>query len=255
MELEDKVLSLDEPVESEAPVESSPIEALASQYGWSSDGEKSAEDFIKVAMDKFPDQSKKIKQLFRAVEEMKVHMSKTEQVAYEKAKRELDNERVHAIQSGDVERVDAIDKARAELPAAIVAEEGLHPAIVEFEERNDKWLKGTSYEELKMQKWISEYGAILGRKKLPVDEHMSILENHLKKEFPSYFNEESEDEPRSPVASARDSSPDRQVGKNKKFTFNDLSPGQKKVARDFEAAGFMKIDAYIKDLIEHGELK
>ncbi len=231
----------------------SSIEALAAQYGWSPDGEKSAEDFIKVAMDKFPDQSKKIKQLFRTVEEMKTHMSKAEKVAYERAKTELDAQRRQAIKQGDVDLVEELDRARDALPATM--EEPLHPAIADFEERHRDWLDGTSYEEMKMQQWVQDHGAILGKKRLPVDEHMAVLEDHLKKEFPKYFKIEEEDDIVSPVATARETSTAKASSKNKKYSFNDLSAEQKQIARDFESVGFMKIDDYIKNLIAHGELK
>lgn len=234
----------------------SSIETLAAQYGWSPDGEKSAEEFIKVAMDKFPDQSKKIKQLFRTVEEMKTHMSKAEKAAYERAKTELDAQRRQAIQQGDVDLVEELDRAREALPAQM--EEPLHPAIADFEERHKSWLEGTSYEEMKMQQWIQDHGAILGKKRLPVDEHMAVLEDHLKKEFPNYFKADDADDDEdvvAPVAAARESSTAKPASKNKKYSFNDLSAAQKQIARDFEAVGFMKIDDYIKNLIAHGELK
>lgn len=234
------------------------IEDLAAQYGWQSDGEKSAEEFVKVALDKFPDQSKKIKQLFRTVEELKEHMSKAETRAYEKAKAELDAQRKQAIYDGDVERVEALDKAREDLKPAMQMEapaQTLHPAIAEFEERNAAWLNGTSYEELKMQQWVEAHGAILGRKKLPVDEHMALLEDHVKKEFSNYFNN-NEETIASPVAASRENlTTPATRGKGKAPTFNDLSQEQKQIARDFEKMGVMSIDNYIKDLVKHGELK
>jgi hypothetical protein len=234
---------------------SSSMEDLASQYGWNKEGEKTAEEFIKVAMDKFPKQSKKIDQLFRTVEEMKVHMSKAEKAAYERAKADIEAQRRQAIQQGDVDLVEELDKAKADLIPAMEVPE-VHPAIADFEERNKEWLEGTSYEAMKMQKWVQEHGAILGKKRLPVEEHMAILEDHLKKEFPKFFAETVEDDDIvSPVAPARDTSDAKPAGKGKKFGFNDLTPAQKQIARDFEAVGFMKIDDYIKSLVSHGELK
>lgn len=235
------------------------IESLAAQYGWKSDGEKSAEEFVKVALDKFPDQSKKIKQLFRTVEELKTHMSKSEARAYEKAKSEIETQRKQAIYDGDVARVEALDKAKEDLHP-LTASPSLneqHPAIAEFEERNNQWLQGTSYEELKMQKWIESHGAILGRKQLPVDEHMALLEEHLQKEFSNYFENSTEDSlVSSPVSSSRDNVSNKMsTKKGKNPTFNDLSAEQKQIARDFEMMKVMPVEDYIKDLVKHGELK
>lgn len=234
------------------------IEDLAAQYGWQSDGEKSAEEFVKVALDKFPDQSKKIKQLFRTVEELKEHMTKAETRAYEKARLELDAQRKQAIYDGDVERVEALDKAREDLkPASIEAPtQQLHPAIADFEERNGSWLNGTSYEELKMQQWVEAHGAILGRKKLPVDEHMALLEDHVRKEFSNYFDNKEDKQIASPVSSSRENVTSTATrSKGKAPTFNDLNAEQKQIARDFEKMGVMTIENYIKDLVKHGELK
>jgi len=255
IENDDRTMGLDE--SEEAAVEhSSSIEELATQYGWNAEGEKSAEDFIKVAMDKFPDQSKKIKQLFRTVEELKVHMTKTEKVAYERAKKELEGQRREAIQQGDVELVDELDRMRSEMAPVMqeeVEEAEQHEAVVAFEAKNSEWLQGTSYEELKMQKWMQEHGSVLGAKRLPVEKHMELLDQHVRREFPDYFDD-GEDNIKSPVASARDSAPVK-MGKGKKFSFNDLSAEQKQIARDFESIGFMKTDDYIKSLVAHGELK
>lgn len=248
---DDKTLTLD--VE-----KSTSIEELASEYGWKADGEKSANEFVKLALEKFPDQSKKIKQLFRTVEELKDHMSKSEARAYEKAKAELDAQRKQAIYDGDVARVEALDKAREELaPSLSTGEPTQHQAITEFEERNSSWLNGTSYEELKMQQWVEAHGAILGRKKLPVDEHMALLEEHVKKEFPSYFdNQEDDTEVSSPVSYSRENVTQKSTkAKGKPPTFNDLTAEQKQIARDFEKMGVMSVENYIKDLVKHGELK
>lgn len=231
------------------------IEALATEYGWNTEGEKSAEDFVKLALDKFPDQSKKIKQLFRTVEELKDHMGKTEQKAYERAKSELEAQRKQAILNRDVDAVAAIDKAQQELqPSQIASQNEIPQAIAEFEERNNTWLNGSSFEELQMQKWVGEHGAILGRKKLPVDEHMKVLEEHLHKQFPDYFDQGDVDAPVSPVAASRGNVSTGKA-KGKAPTFNDLTAEQKQIARDFERMGVMSIDNYIKDLVKHGEFK
>jgi len=239
---------------------SSTIEDLAAQYGWNSEGEKSAEEYVKVALEKFPDQSKKIKQLFRTVEELKEHMSKTESRAYEKAKQEIDAQRKQAIRNGDEALVEELDKAKEELkPAFQAAANEVHPAIAEFEGRNSAWLNGTSYEELKMQQWVEAHGAILGRKKLPVDEHMALLEQHVKKEFSAYFDnldDGSDADIKNPVSASRSNvTSSSSKAKGKTPTFNDLNAEQKKIARDFENLGVMSIENYIKDLVKHGEFK
>lgn len=243
----------------EAPAQESKqkgsIEDLAAQYGWNAEGEKSAEEYVSLALEKFPEQSKKIKQLFKAVDELKMHMSKTEQAAYERAKTELQQQRRAAISEGDVDLVEKLDEQiKATVEPIMAATNTVHPAIAEFEERNAGWLNGTSYEELKMQQWVEAHGAILGRKKLPVDEHMALLEEHVKKEFASYFDKDDDAPIKSPVASSRSNVKTSAAGAKKNYTFNDLNEEQKKIAKDFQNLGIMSIDNYIKDLVKHGEL-
>ncbi len=248
--IKEVVSVLDSPVESQKESETKQkgsVEDLAAQYGWKSEGEKSAEEYISLALEKFPEQSKKIKQLFKAVDELKSHMSKTEQVAYERAKTELQQQRRQAISHGDVELVEKIDEQiKSTIEPLAAASNNVHPSITEFEERNSNWINGTSYEELKMQQWVEAHGAILGRKKLPVDEH-------IKKEFPSYFNEDDDKPIRSPVSASRDNVKTTSTTK-KNYTFKDLNEDQKKIAKDFENLGIMSVDNYIKDLVKHGEL-
>lgn len=227
------------------------IEELASQYGWKPEGEKSAEEYVKVALEKFPDQSKKIKQLFTALDEMKTHLSKSEQVAYERAKKELEQQRKEAIREGNVEKAEELYQAQAELQPATFQTE-IHPAITEFEEKNKDWLNGTSYEELKMQDWVERQGALLGKKKLPPEEHMRILDEHVRKEFSSYF---ASGDDVSPVSSSRENVKVSNAGKKKNYTFSDLNETQKKTAKLFEQMGTMTIENYIKDLVKHGDLQ
>lgn len=240
----------------EQPKVAENFEELASQYGWKVEGEKSAQEFIKVAMDKFPDQSKKIKELFKTVDLLKDHMTKNEQAAYDRAKRDLDSQRRQAIKEGDVELVEQLDQHYQELkPQSLAPPEDInsHPSILDFEERNAEWLNDTSFEALKMQKWIQEHGAVLGKKKLPVDKHMQVLEEHLHKEFSNYF-ESGEDAEVSAVSSSRSTTSTSGANRKKKnHTFNDLSKEQKEAARLFERHG-LPMDKYIADLVKQGVL-
>lgn len=232
------------------------IEELAAEYGWNAEGEKSAEEYVKVALEKFPDQSKKIKQLFRSIDELKTHMTKSEEKAYERAKADLDAQRKDAIRQGDVDEVERLDKEREQLlPQPVQSSEPQIPqAILDFEERNKEWIDGTSFEDLKMQQWVEDHGKVLGRKKLPIDEHMNLLEEHLKKEFAHRFETEENTEVKSPVSQSRQNVTGASKSKNSKITFNDLGPEQKKIARDFEQLGIMSVEQYIKDLVANGEL-
>lgn len=229
------------------------IENLASQYGWNPEGEKTAEEFVKVALEKFPDQSKKIKQLFKTVDDLKVHLDKTEKFAYERAKKELDDQRKAAILEGDVETVERLDKEREQLQIVETSPE-MHPSILEFEERNSSWLNGTSYEEIEMQQWVVQHGQMLGQKlKLPTNEHMALLEQHLKKKFPQYFEVQEETQIKTPVMSSNSNVASSKKGK-KNYTLADLTIEQQNIAKNFSSLGVMTVEDYIKDLVKHGEI-
>lgn len=242
--------------EEESKIEQSgnPIEELATQYGWNPEGEKSAEEYVRVAMDKFPDQSKKIKQLFRTIDEIKTHMSKVETVAYDRAKKDIESQRKAAIKAGDVDLVEQLDEARAQLTSAPQPQvNDFSQYISEFEEKNSEWLQGTSLEQLKMQKWVQDMGAILGTKKLHPSEHMKKLDEAVRTEFAAYFSKD--EEVKSPVASGESGNVSSKSTHKKNYSFKDLSEEQKQIARDFEQMGVMSVESYIKDLIKHGELK
>lgn len=226
----------------------SSLEQLASDHGWNPKGEKSAEEYVKVALDKFPEQSKKIKQLFRTVDELKDHMRKSEELIYERAKKELEDQRKTAVERGDHEMIEQIDKRKEEL---VPLAESKPLAVLDFEERHKEWLGSSNFEELEMKSWLLQRDKELSSMKLSPDEHMKVLEDHLYKKFPSYFKAET---PKPAVESSSDNVAGKRSSK-KKFTFNDLTSDQKRIARDFKQMGIMEIDDYIKDLVKNGDLK
>jgi hypothetical protein len=233
-----------------------PLDALASEYGWKPEGEKTSEEYIKVAMEKFPEQSKKIKQLFQSVEDLKVHVGKAEKVAYERAKSELEQQRKQAIKQGDVELVTQIEQAQAEIkPVSLETHQSspeVDPAIAAFESKYSSMLTGTSFEDLQVQEWLESHGKTIGQKfKLPVDKHMEMLEEHMKKKFSSYFEENEDDEQVvSPVSGSRGGA----IKKGKTPTYNDLSSHQKDTANRFERQGIMTKEEYIADLVKYGDI-
>ncbi len=243
------------------------VEKLASEHGWKLDGKKSAEEYIKFALEKLPErgealtaQNKKLEakdnELFKMramLEEVTAHINKQKDQAYQQALKDLNDQRVHAIHNGDVDLVEEIDKKRTELQSP---EQDInnHPAIKSFEERNTSWLTGDSYDELEMQDWVQRHGQLLGKKKLPVEEHMKRLEEDLHKKFSGYFSE-SESQDVQPVESTDNSRVASHRSGKKTFTYNDLSAAQKEVAKYLKDSGRMDIKDYITQLVEFGDLK
>lgn len=233
----------------EQPSEQNPVEQLAAQYGWVPTGERSAEEFVKYALEQHPARGKELKQLHRTIEELKVHMQGQEKKAYERAMRDLQTRRQQAIAQGDVDMVNALDQEKEQL--APPPSDLPHPAIVDFTERYAKYLNGVSYEEMQVADFIQKRDRELARFNLAPDEHMQKLEDHVIKQFPEYFGQSKN----APSVESGYGDGVSNVKTKKKFSFADLNPEQKQCARDFERMGVMKIDEYISDLVKSGDLK
>jgi hypothetical protein len=245
-----------------------PIKKLASAYGWNSNGEKSADEYIKFALEKLPErtealtkQAKKIEdkdselsQMKTVLNELSGHMKKQKELEQQKISEALRLQRVEAIKKGDVAKVEEIDKQ--------ANQNQQQPRIVlEFKERHADWLNGTSFEALEMREWAENRDKKLAKLGLNVDEHMSTLEQHVKKKFPEYFKEEGEEVETEIInkSNAVDSSHSSNVvhsNKTKKsYSLKDLSDQQKKVADYLVKNKQMKLEEYIKELIETGDLQ
>ena len=250
---EETVEALDNKLESTEALKNELTEFEQEQVtkGWDPAGEKSAEEWARAAplYQELKEGGREIKQLRRTVDELKVFMEKSNKLAYEKALTDLSTQRDRAIKSGNVDLVNKIDEeARTYSPSIPVSD---HPAVADFKEKYSDILNGTSYEALEMSKFITKRDQELFNKGMPPDQHMKVLEEHLHKQFPDQFSNKRS-------ANSVDRGYDDNVSsKNlrRKVTFNDLDSTQKKIARDFEKLGVLKIEDYIKQLVEAGEVK
>src|SRR5260221_586255 len=224
--------------------------------GWNPDGPKSAEEWAraKPLYDEIEKRGDRLKRMERTIEEMKSLMSKQEHAAYQRAMTELMKNRDAAIALGDVTAVKNLERQMASTQPAI-SQQQIPSATQEFMQRNKDWYEGTSYEAMKMTQFAKQRDNELASKNLSPDEHMAILEEHIQKEFPKYFNKEDDRQSSSQAVESGtgDSNVVRTVGK-KKYTLKDLNSYQKQAARDFERLGVIKVDEYIEQLIKVGEL-
>ena len=247
--------------EAKAEAKAEPVQAELNDFeqdqkakGWNPDGPKSAEEWAraKPLYDELKTRGKELKQLRRTVDELKEHMQKQEKVAYEKALKDLQAQRVEAIQSGDVERVQEIDKAQADLPQV----NDTPPAVIDFQERHNEWLTSPSFEHMQMREWVTKRDNELAQYNLSPEEHMKTLEEHLHKQFPDKFGEANPN-PEQHIPAVESGSGDNVAAKRgkKTFRFRDLDTYQKQAAKDFERLGVMAVEDYIKQLVDAGELK
>lgn len=222
--------------------------------GWDPDGVKSAEEFARAEplYEKIKAQSKELKQTKRAVDELKALMQKQEKLAYQKALDTLRQEKDEAILRGDLSTVREIEKQQQEMDNA---PQPVAAPVADFLERYGDLFKSTDYEEMKIVEFVTRRDSELMRRKLPPEEHVKLVEEHMMKEFPNYFGAGKETVGRAQgVEAGLGSNVAGKPSAIKKHTFHSLSDEQKKVARDFEKLGIMKTDEYIKSLVDLGEL-
>lgn len=239
-------------VAEESPRELSDFEKEQQLKGWNPNGEKSAEEWLAAQplYDEIKRRGKEIKQLKRTMDKLKEMVERAEQVAYEKAVAELSAHRDHAVQTGNSQAVVEIDDRIKQLEPTKIEE--MPEAVAEFVDRHSEWLNGTSWEHMRMAKFTRERDAELGALNMGPEEHMRVLEEHVKKEFPEYFGEVKIHK-RNTVESGQDQGIAKK-GK-KVYTINDLSPEQKKCVYDFERNNIMPREKYIQMLADAGELE
>lgn len=253
----------DAPVEATTPVEVSDhadrefsdFEREQMAKGWNPDGVKSAEEYSRTEplYEEIKSRGKQLKQMQKAIDALTAHMSKQEKIAYDKALNTLRQERHEAIARGDIRDVERIEAETQQLltppPVAI-------PEAEVFKEKYEHIFNSANYEEMEIVKFLHERDSELMARGLSPAEHMKTLEQHMLKKFPSYFGQK-EVVSRNETGYVETGNSSNVVKKSSKsrFSLHDLSVEQKQVARDFEKFGIMKVDEYIKQLVELGELK
>ncbi len=233
----------------------SAIETLAASYGWKAEGKKSAEDYVKFALEQLPErgealkeQSAEIKELRTIANSLASHVEKQKQLAYNQAVEDLKNQKREAIENGDVNRYEQLEQ--------LEKNEEVNKVVGSFREKHQEWINGTGDTELEMQAYMLSMDKTLGTKGLPVDQHMALLEDKLLRKFSSYFDKEEYSNKPSAVDSLQSSNVAGKVRSGKKhFSINDLNDEQKSVAKFLDRQGTLKIADYIKQLADAGDLK
>jgi hypothetical protein len=186
---------------------------------------------------------KEIADLKNIVHEVKGHISKVSEAAYNKAVADLQAQRDDAIDAGDKNQVKEIDKALKEAESIKAPVTDTHPDIKSWENENGSWFYA--------DKEISGFGLAFAQNYLagkPNDFKgaMEAMEQAIKRAYPEKF----EDKRKQPPAVEGGS---RGTGK-KTFTKSDLDDEQRKVMSKFVRQGIMTEEDYIKELADSGLL-
>ena len=218
------------------------------KLGWKPDGEKSAEEWSrsKPLYDEIKNRGKQLAQMQKAIDQLTEHMKKTEDAAYKKALAKLNKEKQEAIERGDVEGVMEVEKKFNETQKAL-EQQAPPPEVEQFWNKYEKLFSSADYEEMEIAAFIRQRDNELAVRNMSPGDHMKVLEEHMLKKFPNYFNAGKEviDRDDSGVESIDNS---RKMNRKGKLTFKDLTDSEKEVARNFEKCGIMKIEDYISEV-------
>ena len=156
--------------------------------GWNPNGRKSAEEWAanEPLAKENAARGREITQLRKAVDHLKDIMVKQEKATYEKALKEIEQQRREAIKAGDVDRVEQLDEDKQKLKPTENAPEKSQ-VFQSFFENNRNWLEGDSDEELEMFQWARGRERILLDRGLSHDEVFAKLDEAVRKKFPDYF--------------------------------------------------------------------
>ena len=221
--------------------------------GWNPDGPKSAEEWARnePLFEEIKNRGREIKSLKKTVDSMKALLDKQEQIAYNRAMADFKVERDAAIKRGDVHLVEQIEKQVSTVP---VPQPAAIPAVEDFRDRHHEWLEGTSFGEIKMQKYAQQRDSELMSRGLSPEKHMQVLEEDIKAAFPAYFGVKEKHEEKVSAVEGSDNSGVVSQSR-KRYSLKDLTSEQREVAHMFEKRKVMTVDEYIAKLVQLGDLK
>lgn len=229
---------------SSEPKELTDTELQARAQGWKPGGVKSADEFLRAGplYEEIEKRGKRIDNLEKKLEALLDYQKKQEDHKRKQLEDQLHQDKIAAIENGDVKRVQEVEKQMAAIPQV----PNIAPEAQEFMNKYENLLKDSEIAE-----FVRSRDESLGKLGLPASQHMERLERELKLLYPNKF------EGSSPKVSAVETNTSAVPtgAARRSFGFSDLSKEQKMIARTMNDSGVMTIDEYIKDLIKLGDLK
>ena len=248
----------DEQIQSGEPteqVEHTPTELKAMESGWVPKQEYSGEEHKWVDAGEFlrrgelfkkiEDQSKQLKDVRNALNEMKKLHGQVREVEYKRALDALKAQKKAALEEGDAdaviaadERIDLVKEQQKQLqsePAAVTEQSGAeHPEFVAWTEQNS-WYKTSS----PMKAFADALGADLAAAGNSPSEVLRKVAAEVRKEFPNKFRNPNQDKPGA-VESGKG-------GRSNTSSFS-LSDDERRVMNTFVRQGVMTEKQYIEEL-------
>lgn len=232
------------------------IEQKALEMGWrpKEEFEGLDEDFVdakefvqrKPLYDKISQQSKQIKNVYKALDALKDHYTKVKEVEFQSALKALKAQRREAFVQGDI---DAVEKAENQIQEAekqfteikasaesiqVNDEPVLNPVFINWKNRNS-WYDTTGY----MREYADDVGRRLHASGLPPDEVLKEVEKAVRKEFPQKFTNPNKGN------APEVSSPRGGQGKGVEYQLTDQ---ERNIMNTLVKTGVMTKEQYISDL-------
>ena len=207
-----------------------------------------AETYIRKTHDVNQGLRKQIKEITSVVSELKTHnerVYKAELKRLESEIADLKAQRRSAIEDGDVDRVEKIEKQIDEVKASA----DIRPPTQQANPAWEEWVEANPWydSDKDMRKFADEAGKEY--EGLPFEKILKLVRKDVMAEFPEKFEKP---ERKRPGASPVESGTRRTAGRTK--TKADLNSEQRKIMSDFVRHGVMTEAEYIADMVKRGEI-
>ena len=241
------------PLEGEVVPET--IEDKARGMGWKPaeefDGDKSvwvyAKEFVgrKPLFDKIHDQNRKLSEVEKTLKATAEHVKKVGEIAYKKAVADLQKERKLAVAQADVLAVHEIDDELEELKQTAAASNEPPPEFTAWTEENEWFGKDPELFDFA----CATYDAHMKRNPGETDlkKVLDKVKEVTKRAYPEKFGNVK------PVHNSVEGGA-RPSSVKSGPSYSSLSSEQKRVCDTFVRSGVMTKEAYVKSLVEIGEL-
>lgn len=241
--------------EQKEPSSVDPIEQRAREMGWRplEEFNGAEEDFIdakefvrrKPLFDKIEAQGKHLKQLTRALEDLKTHYTKVRETEFNRALQALRQERKEAVAAGDGEKFEQVDAQikSFESAAAELKEEQNKPVIDEsIPQEFQAWKTRNRWydDDSDMRDFADTIGLGYHNKGKSVTEVLALVEKAVKKQFPEKFKN-----PNKESAPPVDVSKGTSRGRSNDIELTDI---ERQMMNTLVRSGVMTKEEYLNDL-------
>jgi hypothetical protein len=185
---------------------------------------------------------KEVKEVKDSVKEIKEFYAKSEERAYQKALRELEQRKLEAVENADVESYRAAESERAELEKSkpVVTAQPQEPPEMAAFRGNNSWY-GTDPE---MTTEADALGAAYINQGIPYGQMLERVANRIKKLYPEKFtNPRRENSPTVETVNAETGLPKKAAAKS----FENLPEDAKKQCNKWVTQGLLTKEDYVRD--------